>query len=190
MRKILAIATFVVLSVGLASCKEEPTKQDARKHDQAVSASILSAYQKSQPIPRFNWSQLRQNLIEIESAQAKTTATTSFFFNQGIQDPINSCPSIGFPIPATYQLTNPQQVVTSGYGDSRSGTAIPQVEANGVFTADTTGTYVICIDAKGKPYAFYFEGFVGTVTGPAKWNIESHSIEITGSPSFNFSKGK
>lgn len=187
MKKLL---TVVVLAVLLVGCTEDKKQTNATKEDQKISASILAGYQKSQPVPKMNWSQLRQNLIEIETAQVKTTATTSFFFNQGIQDPIISCPSIGFPIPATYQLTNPQQVVTHGYSDARSGTAIPQIEANGVFTADTTGTYVICVDAKGKPYASYWEGFVNTITGPAKWNVETHQVELIGSPSFEFSKGK
>jgi hypothetical protein len=177
------IALILLAALPLAACTSS-SQNAANNKDRATAARQLAGYQTNQPVPVFTYSQLRQNLIELETAQAQTTQTTSFFFNMGVADPTDSCPSIGFPIPSTYQLTNPESKV------QRHDLTLPQIEATGVYTADTTGTYVICIDAQGRPYANYWEGFVKTVTGPAKWNAAAHQVELIGPPSFKFSKGK
>jgi len=153
------------------------TNYSAREKEQREASKQLADFLVNQPIPSFPYSQLRQNLIEIETAQANSTATTAFFFNQGVADPIMSCPSIGFPIPSTYQLTNPWQ---------NSGVA--QLEATGVYTGDSSGTYVICIDGTGTPYAMYWEGFVSSVSGPAQW--VDGQVVLTGKPSVEFSTGQ
>ncbi len=182
-----AILTVFVLTAADCDGSGDDGDGGAKKQEEKNADQQLSQYLISQPVPQFNWSQLRQNLIEIQTAQANGTATTSFFFNQGIPDPIHACPSIGFAIPATYQLTNPDQITnvdTPGEG----GTAVTtgQLEATGVYTADTTGTSVICIDDKGEGYAFYWEGFVSTVAGPAKWNVDTRQVELTGKPTGDF----
>src|SRR5262249_11308948 len=132
--------------------------------------------------------QMRQNLVEIETAQAKGVQTTSFFFNQGVVDPFLSCPSIGVPIPNTSSLSNPIQVERHG-GDGGGNVGIGQMDPNGTYGPNgSTGTYVMCIDATGTPYAQYWEGFVSTVFAPAKWNMATHQLELTGPASFKFSK--
>ena len=180
------ITGLLAASILVAACSGEENT-GARKDEAAVAETQLAGYLTAQPVPVFNWSQLRQNLIELQTAQANTTATTSFFFNQGVADPIMSCPSIGFPIPATYQLTNPDAVVQSGPRE-RGTVTVAQLEATGVYTADTSGTYVMCIDDGGQAFAFYWEGFVSTVTGPASWS--DGTIQLTGDSSFDFSEGK
>jgi hypothetical protein len=174
-RKILAAVVAPLILLG-AAC-EEGSK--SRQKEEKASEQALDQFLKSQPIPAFNWSQLRQNLIELQTAQANTTATTTFFFNQGVQEPITVCPSIGFPIPSTAQLTNPEQKVNN------KDLTLPQLEATGIYTGESTGTYVICINDKGQAYAQYWEGFVSTVTGPATW--DGVKIVLTGAPSAEFS---
>lgn len=169
----------VVGLLALAACSS-----GAQSKESKIANEQLAGFLTAQPVPIFNWSQLRQNLIELETAQANTTATTSFFFNQGVQDPIASCPSIGFPIPSTYQLTNPSKAVG---GPESGNVTVAQIESTGVYTADTSGTYVICIDTNGKGYAFYWEGFVSTVTGPATWDTEAHNVTLTGAATGAFS---
>ena len=54
--------------------------------------------------PTNNWrdpDEMRATLTEVEAIQALGSQTTSFFFNQGVADPIFSCPSLGMPVPAT-----------------------------------------------------------------------------------------
>jgi len=177
-----AVAVLAGLVLTAGSCGESD-KTESRKQDEKAAGAQLIQYQQSQPVPLFDYSQLRQNLIEIETAQTSTTATTSFMFlmgNAGTTGPlVHHCPSIGFPIPATYQLTNPVQKA----GD---GVTVAQIEANGVFTADTTGTYVICVGADGSPYAYYWEGFVATATGPAHWDNTLGEVVMDGPSSAEF----
>lgn len=175
------IVVAAVAGLALVACS---SSNAAQNKDRATADKQLAGFQVNQPVPTFTYSQLRQNLIEIETAQAQSTQTTSFFFNQGVTDPTDSCPSIGFPIPSTYQLTNPAAKVV------RHDLTLPQIEATGVYTDQSTGTYVICVDAQGRAYANYWEGFVKTVTGPAKWDAAAHQVVLVGPPSFAFSKGK
>lgn len=178
-RKFAPIALFAVAVLALGACSDP--NNSGIKNDERLSEQALADLQRAHPTPKFKRSQLRQNLVELIRAQAETTQTTTFFFNQGVTDPIMSCPSIGFPIPSTAQLTNPDQKV------NRHDLTLPQVEPTGIYTGDSTGTYVICIDAQGKAFASYWEGFVQTVTGPAEWNATAKRVTLVGPSSFEFS---
>lgn len=173
---LILVAILGALTLTAGSCDGETS--DANKTERKSVESSQRKLAVAQPLPTGDWSQLRQNLIEIETAQINTTATTTFFFNQGVVDPVKTCQSVGFPIPASYQLSNPEAVAIN---DAQSGTlSLPQQETTGVYTGDTTGTYVICIDGKGKGRITYWEGFVQTETGPATWNTEQHMIVSSG----------
>lgn len=172
----------------LGACGNNGVSKGAGQEHQ-VAAQQLQTFDQTQPIPSFTSSQLRQNLIELETAQANTTQTTSFFFNLGVADPIQSCPSIGFPIAADTQLTNPNQIVRQGFGGGNyADGVIGNIDPTGVYTGQTTGTYVICISDQGQAYANYWEGYVQTVTGPARWNSITHHVELVGPPSAKFTK--
>lgn len=181
MKKSLRVAAAATVIVALLVACEG---QSGRRREEKVARQQLAGFIQSQPVPVFSYSQLRQNLIEIETAQAKGIATTSFFFHLGSPDPIKVCPSIGYPIPATYQLTNPEQKV------QHKDLTLPQIEATGVYTADTTGTYIVCVDPAGKARANYWEGYVETEAGPATWDASKKQIVPTGDPSAEFSTGK
>jgi hypothetical protein len=186
-RKIIgALAGLAVVALVLAGCSTGGATK-AQSVDQQSSADALAQVQQAQPTPAFSWSQLRQNLIEIETAQANTVQTTSFFYNQGVQTPIFTCPSIGYAIPATYQLTNPDQVQLH-QGDRNGGNVvISQNEVTGVYMGQTSGTHVICVDANGQGYDNYWEGFVQTVTGPAHWDAAKGQVVLDGAPTAAFS---
>lgn len=181
-RYIAGGAVILLGVLSLSACGVGGT--NAVQSDQKVSTTILGKYEQSQPAPIFDWSQIRQTLIDIETAQAKSIQTTSFFFNQGVQDPYFVCPSIGFPVASTTQLTNPSQTV-EGNGSGEFA-AIPQIDPNGVYAGNSTGTYVLCVNNQGQTYGQYAEGFVHTVAGPANWNQAGHRITITGAPSYTF----
>lgn len=184
------VALTATACTSTTSAGQKAAKQSVNSEQESI-ANGLKAIEKTQPLPRFNYSQLRQNLIEIQTAQAQTTQTTSFFFNLGVQNPTQVCPSIGFPIASTTQLSNPEQKITDvGRSNGSGNVVLPQIDPNGVYSGQSTGTYVMCLNAEGKAYAAYDEGTVKTVTGPATWNEATHQIELTGPPSFNFSEGK
>jgi hypothetical protein len=173
---ILVVASIAVL--GLSACSGS-SNVSANQKDSKTSATILQHFQGSQPAPIFDWSQLRQTAIDAETAQANTTQTTSFFFVLGVRDPIFTCPSIGYPVPETDQITSPDQ--TNNYGNNSGGnTVTSQIDPNGVFGGNTTATFVICIGANGQKYLEHAEEDVHTVSGPAVWNETTHQIQITG----------
>lgn len=173
-----ALGSAVVLA--LAGCSSNKSANQAESaQQQNVSKNLVN----NQPIPAFNYSQMRQNLIEVETAEATGVETTSFFFNLGVADPVFSCPSIGVPIPNTASLSNPNQIINDN--------VIAQMDPNGVYAPQASqGTFVICVNAQGKPYAHYWEGYVGAVFAPAVWNKVTHSVDLVGPPSFNFTKSK
>jgi hypothetical protein len=181
----IAGAILVGLMTTASSCTDGEWSSSTN-NDEKISESMLQDFQKAQPVPTFKYSQYRENLIDIVTAQAQPTPTTTFFFNAGVADPVYMCASVGFPIPGTSQLTNPEKIEDRYEGD----VAIPQVEPNGVFTGDTTNTTTICRDANGRGYAVGWEGFTMPVTGPAEWNSETKQVELIGAPTGEFSTGE
>jgi hypothetical protein len=185
-----AIPILALVAISLVACTKHgtPTGQALENQQQSQGTESLV---NNQPLPHFNYSQLRQNLIEIETAEATGVQTTSFFFNHGIQDPIFTCPSIGVPIPNTMSLSNPQQVVHDGYPSGGAALTVNQMDPNGVYTPpSSSGTFVMCVGANGKPFAKYWEGHVDAVFAPARWDQASHTVQIIGPASFNFTKTK
>jgi len=183
--KKLVIPALCLLAVALAGCTGN-RESDGQKAEHKVQQQIEDNYAQAQPVPALTNSQVRQNLIEIKEAIAEGVETTSFFFNLGSQDPVKTCPSIGAPIPSAAQLTNPEQIVNPP-GDI-SAMQLPQMDPDGIYTGDSSGTYVLCIEAKGAPYVSYWEGSVLSEFAPAKWNYDQHTVELLGSSSWDFSK--
>lgn len=183
---LLAIAAIAVAGCGGSNEGESEGLKD--EHD--VQSRIEDNYAKAQPVPALTNSQVRQNLIEIQEAIAEGVETTSFFFNLGDQDPVKTCPSVGVPIPASAQLTNPEQAITQATLNHSSGgnVTLPQMDPDGIYTGETSGTYVLCIEAEGKPYVSYWEGYVLSGFAPAKWNYQEHHVELLGGSTWEFSK--
>lgn len=166
---------------GLTACNTGSSS--SVRNDQAATDSQLDRYQKNQPIPAFSFSQERETLISLLTARADTVATTSFFYNMGSNIPIDSCPSIGFPIPTTAQLTNPKQIT---YGAHPGGGSDPEVvdqsEPTGVYTGESSGTYVVCVSPKGEKFVEYWEGAVNAIGGPAHFDPKTEQVELDGTP--------
>lgn len=180
--RIRALALAAVLGLGLAACSNSGNagNQQEKQQQQQDTTSLES----SQPLPHFNYSQERQALIVAESAAANGTQTTSFFFNQGVTDPIGSCPSIGLGVPDSASLSNPLQN-DPNFGGTGSA-IIGQMDPDGIYAPTTsTGTFVNCVNSLGQEYLVRWEGFVYTVTGPAVWDKATHSVQLTGAPTMN-----
>jgi hypothetical protein len=179
-----ALGVFV-LTAAVAGCGSTTS---ATSNDQKQTNSQLDLYQKNQPIPLFPYSQYRQDGIDIESAQVHGVATTSFFFNQGATAPYKVCSSIGFPFASTSQLTNPLQIQ---WGANNAGAGVvAQMEPNGTYTGDSTGTYVVCVAANGAKFISYAEGYVHTEGGPAHWDNTQHLVVDDGAPTVTTTGGK
>ncbi len=174
---VLALAATALIA---AACTNSPPQGVTSELN--ASAGIEGQFNYAQPLPRFNHSVYRQELTDLEAIQALGMGTTSFFFNQGVPDPVSSCPSVGLPVPNTSQLSNPSQIIPDPNAGSGGGSVvIPNMDPNGTYPpASSSGTYVLCIGASGQKYANYWEGFVDSVSAPARWNTTTHQVTITG----------
>ena len=146
-----------VCCVSLLSCDASSESLDQDRVDQQQ-----KVYAQTQPIPFFKWSQDRDNLIQIY--KMKNEARATYAVVRSITGEILwHCPSIGFPIPADTQLTNPLQM------EHYHGAVIEQAEPNGLFSSKhTDGTYVICVLPDGTLSPQYSESKVDTFTRPVK----------------------
>lgn len=172
-----------LVAIGTVAGCGSPSNSAATQADQANVNDQLQRYEANQPTPKFDWSQYRQTVIDVESAEVHGVSTTTFFYNMGSQKPISSCASLGFPVAVTAQLTNPTQIQ---WGNNNNGNyangVIDQSEPNGVYTGGSDGTYVVCVAPGGAKYIQYWEGDVNTIGGPAHWDQASEQIALDGAP--------
>lgn len=158
----LALA-LVILAV-VAACNSPVA--NSITSDQSATNTQMNQYQKVQPLPYFDSSALRASMIGILKAQTTPTNTWSVeVAYTGV--PIFMCPSIGYPIPATDELTNPQQVVNVNTNSSTwiSG-VVSQADPNGVYGGNTNGTYIMCVGPDGKVTPVYSEPDVNVFPFP------------------------
>lgn len=149
-------------------------------------------YEQSQPNPFFKFSEYRKITQQVETAEAKGLQGTAFFMS--FQDyPIFTCTSLGQPVPATVQLTNPSQPYLqrvpggSGGGYDYSALEIGNMDPNGVYSPpDASGTHVECVNAQGQKELITWEGKVLSVMGPAVWDDKANNgkggIKLIGPP--------
>ena len=188
MNKTLRIAALIAaaaaISVSAAACTHGGGTPSGQQQENAEQQQDTQSLVNDQPIPHFNYSQIRQTLIDAETISADGTQTTSFFFQMGDPDPVFSCPSLGMPVANTAQLSNPDQVInpSNGNGEYNSVT-VGQMDPNGVYAPSaSTGTYVICVNSSGQKYLQYWEGDVMTVTSAATWDATTHTLKVLGAP--------
>ena len=138
---ILVLAALLSVFVLAACGAESGSKIEANITDKA-----LKWFNDHQPIPFFKYSAIRSHLIQIETHLAKDEDTwTVIISNNMFVDPY-VCPSKGFPIPATTQLTSPDKKV----GGDNDTTTIAQMDPTGVYPPpQTEGTYILCVQTVG-----------------------------------------
>lgn len=155
---ILFLAAFLVIATGCAS--ESDTKE--RADVERAQTQIV----RNQPPPQFDFSLERHLLTELYKARNNAVATYSYVRNQYTGKVTSWCPSIGFPIPADTQLTNP---VKPGIENNAGSYVIEQAEPNGLYTSkNTRGTYVMCVNREGKVEPRYHEADVEAYLTPMR----------------------
>ena len=187
------IMTFLVIGALAAACGAMAT-DNAQTTEVRAQDKIATYYNQVQPVPVWaQKSQIRQNLIEIEHAEAIGVQTTSFECGEQAgcdptHPPIKSCPSIGSPIPITDELTNPEQPLRDNSQPLNNGggnVTVGEMDPNGIYKGAGSGTYVLCIRPGGAVEPAYFEGLVEVEYGPAQWEQGKGIVDI-GPPSFQF----
>ena len=167
LRRTWSIATLLILGVLCLPCCNG-NSADVRESQQVGEQQRV--YADTQPAPRFNWSQDRDSLIQIYKLKNEARVTHSVVRAQGTGEILWDCPSVGFPIPADTQLTNPQQVTNADSSVScECRNVIEQAEPNGLFSSkNTDGTYVLCVLDDGTISPQYTEDKVSAFTRPIK----------------------
>lgn len=133
---------------------------------------------RNQPAPTFDWSLERHMLIQLYTARNKALATYTYVRNPFTGKVMSWCPSIGYPVPANTQLTNPEQAIYLGNGGAAT---IGQPEPNGLFSSpSTSGTFVMCTNKAGQVVPRYFEADVEAYLVPMR-EENGMLVEVEGS---------
>jgi hypothetical protein len=114
----------------------QPSTESNQVNDQQT------IYSDNQPLHKYDYSPERDELQQIYDARMKVVNTWTVIYSMG--KPIFVCPSKGYPIPYTTQLTNPSQV-QEDHSEYGGNVVIPQAEPNGLYTGTSTATWVLCI---------------------------------------------
>lgn len=178
---VAAVVAAVIAAASLAGCTGSSSNGQQQENQQQQQDT--TSLETSQPIPHYDYSQIRQTLIDAETISANGTQTTSFFFQMGDPDPVYSCPSLGEPVANTAQLSNPQQPYQGPVDTGADDPVVGQMDPDGIYApTSSTGTYVICVNSAGQKYLQYWEGDVMTVSAAAEWNSATHSLQVIGAP--------
>jgi hypothetical protein len=142
-------------------------------------ASQQDGFVRNQPHPVFDWSLERHLMIKLYEARNRAVNTHAYVMNRATGHILWSCNSLGYPIPATTQLTNPQVAVRVYQG----GTTIAQAEPNGLYSPmDTSATWVMCVDDRGQVTPVYEEDHVHVFPFPMEEH-EGHLTQVVGQAS-------
>jgi hypothetical protein len=185
--KIITGLIGLCLLLVLAACSEsDSTGQNARERETTAIATGFDRLTRSQQVPSFDFSQERQTLIDLTTIRAHGTHGTA------VATALDGsliwwCPTQGAPIPSTYQLTNPEQIIGRGGHNHYEGQTIPLGEPTGVYTGDSAATWTVCLDDAGTPFARYEEQNVGWTSGvvnglPADRQAKVDEITYTFTP--------
>lgn len=181
MNKILGIV--VITAVLLSGCRSEPTQEEM---DQEAVQGQQAQYAKGQPVPAFNWSLERDNIIKLYKLRNEKVSThTVWRSDYGMVE--GDCPSLGYGIPYDTSLTNPYQALWRSGTNGRASAVVGQAEPNGVFAStNTAATWIMCIGMAGNIEPHYVEAKVTTYPGPVKVNYETNRVSRNGKSEIKF----
>lgn len=145
-----AVILLAAFSVMGDSCNNSPGEDAAQRESYQQGAAYKNIL-RNQPPPTFDFSIERKIMIALYEARQHSIATYSFVQSDYTGKVLWSCSSLGYPIPYSTQLTNPDQEV--GYN-----VVLPQNEPNGLFPPPSSeATWVPCVDEHGQITPVYEE---------------------------------
>jgi hypothetical protein len=185
MTRRLAAALLAIVMLTLTACTESDGSADSA--DRQSARDQQQHYRRSgQVVPFLEFSQDLETLRQIYILRNQEVATHSVLVaNDGRV--VDDCPSVGYPIPSTTQLTNPEYVADS----FRGGYAIlPQPEPNGLWTGQSMATWVVCVLPSGKRVPVYWEGLVSAYPYPVEVSGDRMTIRPAGDSDVEVEFGK
>lgn len=158
----------------LTACEASTQQIEQGQQKRGIDAIITN-----QPVPDLGgYSFERQIVIETYLARNRTIATYAYMITMNGQI-IEICPSIGYPIPYSTELTNPQIALTqySGYP------VVANPEPNGLYPpGDAAATLVQCVNPDGSVSPVYIEWYVLAFPYQIKADVK---LQRLGEPSFS-----
>jgi hypothetical protein len=97
-------------------------------------------------IKNFRERKILKDIIEMRDQANLTTYT--YLYSDMTGKLVFACDSIGYGIPSTTQYTNPEKEIHSS-----GGATMPQADPNGLFSGNSSGTWVLCKDPKSSKIA-------------------------------------
>ncbi len=171
MKKVL-IAALVALIL-LAGCTDNAVQYAEQEQQRAGNLAIV----QNQPIPDLGgYSFERQIVIDTYLARNNTIATYAYMITMDGKI-IEICPSIGYPIPYSTQLSAPEKKM-QGYE-----VVVPNAEPNSLYPpADAAATLVQCVNPDGSVSPTYNEWYVLAFPYRIKSDVQ---LERIGESSFS-----
>jgi len=155
MKKFFVILNMILIFV-LSGCVTANSNQIETNQQDSIVKSIV----QNQPVPDIGgYSFERQVVIETYLARNNTITTYSYLMTLDGKI-IEICPSIGYPIPYSTQLTAPEKLANNVEGTvaSTAASVIPQSEPNGLYPPDNAAaTLVQCVQSDGAVSPVYIE---------------------------------
>lgn len=147
------LVLFVLMVFVLVSCT---IGSDTSAIEQGQQKAAVNAIIQNQPIPDLGgYSFERQIVIETYLARNNTIATYAYMFTMDGKI-VEICPSLGYPIPYSTQLSNPEKVDSYNYSIT-----LPNAEPNGLYPpGDAAATLVQCVQPDGSVSPVYIEWYV------------------------------
>lgn len=165
----MKIITILALAATLTACGEiQPSAEQKQKR---ATDKLMADAEQRVGMPRItNFTEKRiANLIAELRDQPNLSTYTYTIDMQGKAHCLGR--SIGFGLPYTTQITNPQKIADANvnYGYA----ILPQAEPNGLYSSDSTSaTWVLLVGPTGKPEPTYVETEITVSLSPLRTAVE------------------
>lgn len=141
----LGVCALIYVAFAADSCGFTASPQQQQNNEtQLVDAQQYHYQNNGQQVHQYDYSPERDALQQIYDFRMQNVDTWSVIIPTNPNVKPYVCPSKGYPIPYTTQLTNPMRELGAGYQQGWAVT-LPQAEPNGLFTGNTAATWVLCI---------------------------------------------
>lgn len=151
------IPLLLILILVLSACRTS-TQTEIEQQQQAGGVASITT---NQPVPDLGgYSFERQIVVETYRARNNTIATYSYMITMD-GNIIEICPSIGYPIPYSTQMTNPQVPTRNCVDGYCFDGVVSNPEPNGLYPpGDAAATLVQCVNPDGSVSPVYIEWYV------------------------------
>lgn len=152
MKKVIFV--LLVLASLAAGCVPAQSSYDIEQQQQEISNQEIV---RNQPPPNLGGYSFERHIVtEVYKARNQTISTYTYIMIQMTGQIVEICPSIGYPIPYSTQITSPERIEAwTGQGGYA---IISNPEPNGLYPPDNAAaTIVNCVNPDGSLTPTYWE---------------------------------